>query len=443
MVFLDNIWYSLAFSIQEFTAFFVIHFAKRGPIEWIFFFFPFYVFGEFPRYVLPAVHLLAIKMFSRAPKDDDAKANFIATGPSVSVLVVGLNEEKSIVHCIESLLELNYPNLEIIVVDDHSTDRMHEKAKPYADRGLIKLFKNTGAAGRFGRPVGSNMALSISKGEFILSVDADTSFDRDVILHMIGPFYDQTVGVVAGNLKVRNIDGGIWPRLQAIEYAQSISLWKNWLNTWNANVQASGAFGAFRRKALQECGGWDSELAEDADLSLKIKRSGWKIIFAPKAIAMTTVPSTLRTLVRQRHRWDRSFLRTYFHKHGSLMRFWRYDWRNAVEMSLLYFFDVFLTFLYVIWFGIMISYYPLVLVFIFMITYFIYLATGIFITFVSLTVSERGRNEWGLLLSILPFPTYKGMLRLIRLYSLTLEALRLNYSDEYLPESAWRNTRKW
>lgn len=433
----------LIFFVRELHAVFLVKFFARGPLEWFFFFFPFFIFGEFPIYVLPAFALFFADFFKLPRDDSEQKKRFLDSEPSVSILLVGYNEEKTIENAIRSLLEFEYGNMEIIVVDDGSTDRMYDKAKPYADQGLIKLYRNSAATGRAGRPAASNMAFSLSSGEYILSVDADTSFDRDTLLNMIGPFYNERIGVVAGNLKVRNQASTFWTRMQGLEYFQTISLWKRWLNVLGTNMQASGAFGAFRRKTLEQCGAWDPELAEDADLSLKIKKSGWRIVFAPYAIAMTNAPERISQLAKQRYRWDRGLLRTYFHKHGNLMFFWRFDWHNAMQMSIDLFFSILLTYFYIIWLGWMLWFYPLLLIYIYPIAYAVYAITSFVTIGVPILFSERRRDEWPLMFWTPFYPFYKGMLRWVRLYALVLETFRVNYEEPYLPESAWRSTPKW
>lgn len=434
---------SLIYTIRETHAVYQINFADKKLWEWVFVFFPFFLFGEVPMYLFPAAAVFIDWLKRPAGGEQERKERFMATGPSVSVLIVGYNEEDSIANAIESLLEFKYPGLEIVVVDDGSTDRMYERALPYAERGLIKLFRNTSATGRAGRPVASNLALSLSSGEFILSVDADTSFDRNTLLHMIGPFYNPEVGVVAGNLKVRNVDASFWTRMQEIDYMQSISLRKRALNLVGRNLQASGAFGAFRRSALEEVLAWDPELAEDADLSLKLQRSGWKIEFAPEAIAMTNVPPTMRALFTQRYRWDRGLLRTYYHKHGNLMQFWRYDWGAAAIIALEYLFTVIFTYLYVAWLVFMLIFYPVMLLFVIPIAHIVYTASTYLTVGVPLLMSERRQAERNLLFWIPMFPVYKAIMRWVRLYALILETLRINYGAPYLPESAWRNTPRW
>ncbi len=433
----------IVFALKEYWAVFLLHFAHRTVGEWLFFFMPFYVFGEFPMYVVPAIILGGMRLLGLDHEDQHRKRAFMATNPSVSVLLVGLNEEASIERAIDSLLELEYPGLEIVVVDDGSTDRTYELARPYADRGQIKLFKNTGASGRAGRPSVSNLALQMSSGSFIISVDADTSFDRDMLVHMIEPFHDPRVGAVAGNIKARNVDRSVLARLQTIEYFISIGIWKRFLNLFGANVQASGAFGAFRRGALEQVGGWSPELAEDADLSLKVRRSGWKVVFAPRAIAMTSVPESLKVLIKQRNRWDRGMLRTYYHKHGSLLNFLRYDPKIFAVVAADGFFTVVMSFVYVFWLLYMAFNFPVVLGWVLAITYGAYVLSTLVPMLVSLVFSERGAAEWRLLPTVLFFPLYKEIFRWVRLYALTLESFRANYEDSYLPASAWRNTPKW
>lgn len=404
---------------------------------------PVFIFGEFPRYIFPSMFLFFAKIFGFLKSDGEKKRAFFATNPSISILLVGYNEEASVANAIRSLIELNYTNLEIIVIDDNSEDRMYEEAKPFADKGLIKLYRNSAATGRSGRPTSSNMAFYLAKGDYIISVDADTSFDRDMLLHMIGPFYNPRVGGVAGNIKIRNLSASIWTRLQAVEYAISISMWKRWLELLGMSMQVSGAFGAFRREALTAFGAWDPELAEDADLSLKIKKLGWQIAFAPEAIAMTNAPETFRILKGQRFRWDKGAFRTYFRKHVDIMKFWRFDWRNAFELSLEFVFTVVLTLIYAVYLVLMLIFYPKLMIFIWGFSYVIYVAVTFFCFSVSLLFSERRDVELSLLPTVFMFPIYKSIFRWVRFGALVLEFFRINYEEGYLPESAWRNTEKW
>jgi cellulose synthase/poly-beta-1,6-N-acetylglucosamine synthase-like glycosyltransferase len=121
--------------------------------------------------------------------------------------------------------------------------------------------------------------------------------------------------------------------MQAIEYLVGIGLGKRWTDLRGVTLQASGALGAFRREAVQSVGQWDSELAEDTDISLKLQKAGWRVRFAPRAIAMTDAPETWRAIARQRYRWDRGTQRTYYHKHRGLMSPFRYRVGLVFELA--------------------------------------------------------------------------------------------------------------
>jgi poly-beta-1,6-N-acetyl-D-glucosamine synthase len=433
----------LLYAVSSFLVYVDRQLHDRDVWAWVLFFVPFLVFFELPRYSFPPIALLFMRLFGWPRDDIAAKRAFLAKRPTISVLVVGLNEEFGIKRAIDTLLSLEYPNLEIIVIDDHSTDRMYELARPYADRGLIKLWRNSSPSGRAGKAAGGNLALQMSSGEFVLSVDADTSFDRDALLHMIGPFHDPEVGAVAGNLKVRNAGNSFWTCMQAVEYIISIGLYRRWLNLFQRNVQVSGAFGAFRRSVLAQVGGWDSELAEDSDLSLKIRRSGWKIIFAPDAISLTDVPEKAAGLARQRIRWDKSFIRTFYRKHVDLLNPRRYGWRYCLLMGQEFGFSVLFSYLYVFYTAYLLITDPMLLIFVWCACAVAYwLMTAISLS-INLVFTDRPKEEAALLWAVWAFPIYKSWLRLVRIYAYTLELARLDYEDPFLPQTVWRNAPRW
>ncbi len=418
-------------------------FAQRTLLTWFLFFFPLVVFFELPRYATPLILLPLLRLLRIPPDDSEQKRAFLATEPSVSVIVAARNEEHVIGSTIESLLSAEYPNLEIIVVDDASTDRTYEIAKQYADRGLIRLLRNASPAGRGGRPIASNFGLRVATGELIVSVDADTSFDRNLIEELIGPFYDAEVGVVAGNIKARNAGRSLWANLQAAEYLMGISLWKRWTNVLGTTLQASGACGAFRREALEDAGAWSAEITEDIDVSMKAKKLGWKVVFAPGAIAMTTVPQTLPELVRQRVNWNRGILRLYYHKHGDALKFWRFDWATAYEMGMEYLMSVVFNVLFAVYIVLMVIFAFKLLTFVLIACYVFYTCLTFLTLLVAISFSERRRQEWWLLQYAALFPLYKGMLRWVRFYGLVMETLRLKYRDPYLPDTAYDNIERW
>ncbi len=429
--------------VQDYLLYVREQFVQRTLLTWLLFFFPLVLFFELPRYLTPLLVLPLLRLF-RLPRDDTAaREEFLRTNPSVSIIVAARNEEECIRQTIESLLSIDYDNKEIIVVDDASTDSTYRIAKRYADRGLIRLLRNSSASGRGGRPIATNFGLRMSTGDFIISVDADTTFDRDLLQQMIGPFYDTRVGVVAGNIKARNADESFWTRVQAAEYLISIGLWKRWTNLLGTTLQASGACGAFRREVLQDCGGWSAEITEDIDISMKAKKLGWKVVFAPDAVAMTTVPATRAELVRQRVNWDRGTLRLYYHKHGDGLKFWRYGFAMAWEMTVEYLMTVVFNMLYAAYVVVMVVFALKLLSFVLIACYLFYMGLTFITLLVAIAFSERRKQEWWLLQYAFVFPFYKGMFRWVRFYALLTEMLRLKYRDPYLPSTAYDNVERW
>ena len=249
--------------------------------------------------------------------------------------------------------------------------------------------------------------------------------------------------MVAGNIKARNADRSFWTRVQAAEYLVSIGLWKRWTNLLGTTLQASGACGAFRREVLEDSGGWSAEITEDIDVSMKAKKLGWKVVFAPRAIAMTTVPATCNELVRQRVNWDRGTLRLYYHKHGDAVMFWRFGFGTAWEMTLEYMMTVVFNVLYAVYFALMVIFAPKLLTFVLIACYLFYSVLTFVTLLVAISFSERQRQEWWLLQYAFVFPFYKGMFRWVRLYALIIETLRINYRDPYLPDTAYDNVERW
>jgi poly-beta-1,6-N-acetyl-D-glucosamine synthase len=419
-------------------------FKDREAWDWLMFFFPFVAVIEGPRYIIPVIVMPILRWIGFTGGDDKyLQEEFLKTNPRVSIIVAGRNEEEIIGRTIDSLLELPYKNKEIIVIDDASDDNMFEICEAYAKKGLIRLFKNESQAGRTGRPVASNLGLKMSTGEFIISVDADTSYDRDTIPRMIGPFHNPKVGGVAGNLKTRNQGASIWADFQALEYMISIGLWKRWTSMTGATTQASGAFGAFRKEALMNFYGWDPELAEDADLTLKVYKSGWEIAFSPGAIAMTSVPENLRTLISQRVRWDKGTIRTYFHKHKNIFMFWKFGFGHFFELGqefLLFYVSTLLYPIYMLYMGFKDWKF---LLFAYAFCYLLYAVLSFFTILVAVSFSERKKYEWWMLWYTPLFPFYKEIFRWVRLRACLEETFRIDYQESYIPESGYKKSSKW
>ena len=275
----------------------------------LFHLFWFVIIFEFPRYTLSFLSVAA-SSFQRWPK----RPNFRT---SVSVVIAGHNEADSIERCILSLREQSRPADEIIVVSDGSTDGMPGKLHELLRRGLIQEVHCTQL--RSGKSAAVNLAMSRAHGDIIVQADCDCTFDRKALDEIVSPFADPRVGAVAGNIAVRNAHASLMASFQAIEYLISLSQGKQVANLTDQMSCVSGALGAFRRTAIAQVGGLDAGSGEDLDLTLSLRASGWKTLFAPDAICYTDVPTTLLALTRQRFRWERDAVRLRYRKHRYLL----------------------------------------------------------------------------------------------------------------------------
>jgi cellulose synthase/poly-beta-1,6-N-acetylglucosamine synthase-like glycosyltransferase len=270
---------------------------------------------EFPRYILP---FMVAGFAMRSPDMDIIPRSAQASEQaSVSIILVGHNEENALEACVRSLHEQSISGFEIVIVSDGSTDRMSDVARNLVKRGLAARVLSTDLRG--GKASGINLACAFVTGEIIINVDCDCSFDRYAIERLIEPFADPRVGAVCGDIAPRNSDASIIAQFQEIEYLQSISVGKRIAGAFNQVVCASGAFGAFRRTALDDIGGFDVGGGEDLDTTIRLRLKGWRIAYAPEAVCYTDVPVTMYQYIRQRLRWERDAIWIRFRKHAKLM----------------------------------------------------------------------------------------------------------------------------
>lgn len=220
--------------------------------------------------------------------------------PMVSVVIPAFNEEKVINKTIRSLLTNNYPNFEIIVVDDGSNDQTYEKVKAYfGNNPKVRAFRKQNE----GKAEALNYGIRQSNAEIIVALDGDTVFLKDTIAKLAGHFHNQRVGAVAGNAKVGN-RMNLFTKWQALEYVTSQNLDRRAFDLLNCITVVPGAVGAWRRSLILEAGGFAQDtLAEDADLTLTILQMGYEILYEPLAVALTEAPDTVSGFLKQRFRW--------------------------------------------------------------------------------------------------------------------------------------------
>ncbi|GAA3268730.1 glycosyltransferase [Dactylosporangium vinaceum] len=218
-------------------------------------------------------------------------------GP-VTVIVPAFNEAANIAATVRSLLANDYPALDVIVVDDGSTD-----ATSAVVRGLglpgVRLIRQANA----GKPAALNTGIAAARGDLLVLVDGDTVFAPDAVGQLVQPFEDPKIGASSGNTKVAN-RRGLLGRWQHLEYVVGFNLDRRMFDLGRCMPTIPGAIGAFRRSALADAGGVPADtLAEDTDLTMAVLRAGWRVVYADRAIAWTEAPASMRQLWRQRYRW--------------------------------------------------------------------------------------------------------------------------------------------
>jgi len=229
----------------------------------------------------------------------------------VTVLIPAFNEEKVIVTTIERILASDYPNLEVLVIDDGSKDHTAYITRSHFVKesrvGVISI-PNGGKANAL------NVGLANAQGDVVVALDADTQFEKTTISRLVRWFTDPTIGAVAGNAKVGNRINMI-TRWQALEYIVAQNLERRALSALDTLTVVPGAVGAWRRDVLKEIGGFPSDtLAEDQDLTIAIQTQGYRVLFDSTALAWTEAPATVRGLAKQRFRWA----------YGTLQCLWKY-----------------------------------------------------------------------------------------------------------------------
>ncbi|HEX3581930.1 MAG TPA: glycosyltransferase, partial [Thermoanaerobaculia bacterium] len=283
--------------------------------------------------VLGTLRVIFVTILAFVEKAREKREHFDAGyQPSVSVVIAAYNEQKVIVRTIEAVLANHYPDLEIIVVDDGSKDDTSgEVMRRYPDRVRLLIQENAGKAAAL------NAGIEHARGEIIIALDADTIFARDTIRNLVRRFADPIVGAVAGNVKVGNRINPLtyW---QAIEYITSQNLDRRAYSVINSVTVVPGAVGAWRREAVMQAGGYTTDtMAEDMDLTWRIRRIGWQVETDTQAIGYTEAPDSFKALFKQRFRWAFGTLQSLW-KHRRAVG--RYGWFGRVMLPSLWLFQI-------------------------------------------------------------------------------------------------------
>jgi cellulose synthase/poly-beta-1,6-N-acetylglucosamine synthase-like glycosyltransferase/peptidoglycan/xylan/chitin deacetylase (PgdA/CDA1 family)/spore germination protein YaaH len=220
--------------------------------------------------------------------------------PPVSVIIAAFNEEKVIVRTVESILRNGYDDPEVIVVDDGSTDATLQVLRQnFGDRLNVRILSQPNG----GKSSALNNAIAHARRDILIALDADTIFRVGAIGKLVRHFADAQVGAVSGNARVGNRKSWI-TRFQSIEYIYGFNLDRRALDLLNAITVVPGAVGAWRKDLVLKLGGFGGDtLAEDTDLTLKIRRAGYRIRYEEEGVAFTEAPEDMRGLAKQRFRW--------------------------------------------------------------------------------------------------------------------------------------------
>ncbi len=225
--------------------------------------------------------------------------------PMVSILVPCFNEAETIENTIEQLSKIEYPNYEIIAINDGSSDNTSEIVKSlmsvYDKLRFIDLKENNGKANAL------YLGLIAARGEILVGVDSDAYLMPDALNYMIphftNPYNGERVGAVTGNPRVRN-RSSLLAKLQLCEYASIVSLIKRTQRIWGKVMTVSGVVVAFRKRALMDCELWDRDMiTEDIGVTWKLEKGCWDIRYEPRALCLMLVPETIKGLFNQRKRW--------------------------------------------------------------------------------------------------------------------------------------------
>lgn len=241
--------------------------------------------------------------------------------PKVSFVVPCHNESESVSETLENLLQHNYPNFEVIAINDGSIDDtgalLDEMMAQHRKLRVVHLATNQGKA------VGLRMAAMLADSEYLICIDGDALLDKDAARWMVRHFQSSSrVGAVTGNPRIRT-RSTLLGRIQVGEFSSIIGLIKRAQRTYGRLFTVSGVVAAFSKTALSDVGFWSTDmLTEDIDVSWKLQLAHWDVRFEPAAVCWILMPETFKGLWRQRLRWAMGGVQALI-KYSRMWRTWR------------------------------------------------------------------------------------------------------------------------
>jgi biofilm PGA synthesis N-glycosyltransferase PgaC len=226
----------------------------------------------------------------------------LAEHPMVSILLPCFNEEDQAAETFAALRQIDYPNWEVIAINDGSTDRtadiLDQLALQMPQLRVVHLAQNQG------KSTALIVGALAARGEFLVGIDGDALLDRHALTWFVRRFLaDPQLGALTGNPRIRN-RATLLGRLQVGEFSSVVGLIKRAQSVYGVLFTVSGVICAFRKQALADAGWWSPEaLTDDVEVTWRMQLAGWHVAFEPKALCWILMPETLKGLWRQRLRW--------------------------------------------------------------------------------------------------------------------------------------------
>ncbi|HEY4555026.1 MAG TPA: glycosyltransferase [Lysobacter sp.] len=297
--------------------------------------------------LLNLLSMLSLRSTMRRRAEYGTDAPYLGIEPPISLLVPGYNEEATIRTSVRSMLQLQYPDFEVVVINDGSTDRTLQvlidefelvphpeivrRAVPHKPvRGVYRSLRYANLRvvdkDNGGKADALNLGINLARHGLFCAVDADSILQRDSLLRVVQPFIEDARTVAAGGtVRIANgslVRGGflvkaglprnLLARLQIVEYLRAFLFGRLGWSPLNAVLIISGAFGLFDRRRVEAVGGYRTDtVGEDMELVVRLhrwhraRRVPYRIRYLPDPICWTECPEDLRTLGRQRSRWQR------------------------------------------------------------------------------------------------------------------------------------------
>lgn len=261
--------------------------------------------------MLRIISLGAMSFFQRR-REKMQVVPMIDAYPLVSIIVPAYNEEVNAVKTVRNLLQQDYPNFDIVFVDDGSKDATYATVRDaFRDEPRVTVVTKPNG----GKSSALNEGIRLSRANYLVCIDADTQLRSNALTALMQKMLmDDSIGAVAGNVKAGN-KGTLLAKWQNLEYITSQNFDRRAFDLVNGITVVPGAIGAFRRTAMEEAGGFTTDtLAEDCDLTIRIVRAGYRVVNCTEAVAVTEVPESLGQFMKQRSRWS----------YGVMQCFWKH-----------------------------------------------------------------------------------------------------------------------